>query len=83
MLIKNNSKIARDLTVYLVYAFRWLKRNTFLKNVFGANQSASRDMTEESLNIAKMLYDHAQVVFHRFWSHRFERRSLRENFINF
>lgn len=60
MLTKNNRKIGRDLTVYLVYAFRFLKRKTFLKNVFGANQSASGNMTEVSRNIAKMLYVHAQ-----------------------
>lgn len=50
---------AADLTIYLVYAFRFRKRKTFLKNVFGANQTASGNMTTVSRKIAKMLYEQA------------------------
>ena len=32
---------AADLTIYLVYAFRFRNRKIFLENVFGNNQSAS------------------------------------------
>ena len=50
---------AADLTIYLVYAFRFRNRKIFLENVFGNNQSASKNMTEVSRIIAKMLYEQA------------------------
>jgi hypothetical protein len=56
---KNDAKKAVDLTIYLVYAFRFRKRKIFLENVFGKNQSASKNMTEVSRIIAHMLYEQA------------------------
>ena len=50
---------AADLTVYLVYAFRFRKRKIFLENVFGKYQSASKNMSDVSRVIAKMLYQQA------------------------
>ena len=55
---ENDEGKAADLTIYLVYAFRF-KRKTFLENVFGRNQLASKNMTEVSRIIAKMLYEKA------------------------
>jgi hypothetical protein len=51
---------ASDLTIYLVYAFRFRNRKIFLVNVFGKNQTASKNMTEVSRIIAKMLYEQKQ-----------------------
>ncbi|EFX81259.1 hypothetical protein DAPPUDRAFT_317827 [Daphnia pulex] len=56
---KNDAKKAVDLTIYLVYTFRFRKRKIFLENVFGKNQSASKNMTEVSRIIAHMLYEQA------------------------
>jgi len=53
-------QVAMDLSVYLVYAFRFRKRKSFLENVFGRNQTASRNMTEVSRKISKTLYEKAQ-----------------------
>ena len=50
---------ASNLTIYLVYAFRFRNRKIFLENVFGKNQTASKNMTEVSRIIAKMLYEQA------------------------
>ncbi len=54
-----NTGKAIDLTIYLVYAFRFHKRKIFLENVFGINQSASGNMKQVSRLIAKMLYEKA------------------------
>ncbi|XP_057375006.1 uncharacterized protein LOC130695963 [Daphnia carinata] len=51
--------VAADLTIYLVYAFRFRKRKMFLRQVFGNDQSASDNMTEVSRIIAEMLYEQA------------------------
>jgi hypothetical protein len=56
---KNDARKAADLTIYLVYAFRFHQRKIFLENVFGKNQSASKNMTEVSRIIAEMLYEQA------------------------
>ncbi|KAI9554203.1 hypothetical protein GHT06_019475 [Daphnia sinensis] len=56
---KKDVAVAADLTIYLVYAFRFRKRKTFLGNVFGKDQSASKNMAEVSRIIAKMLYEQA------------------------
>ncbi len=56
---KNDERKAADLTIYLVYAFRFHQRKIFLENVFGKNQSASKNMTEVSRIIAEMLYEQA------------------------
>jgi len=55
----NPFTIAVELSIYLVYAFRVKDRTDFLENIFGRNQSASRNMTEVSRKIAKLLYDQA------------------------
>jgi hypothetical protein len=59
MMSENDAGKAADLTIYLVYAFRFRKRKAFLENVFGKNQTASRNMTEVSRIIAKKLYEEA------------------------
>lgn len=56
---KKDVAVAADLTIYLVYAFRFRNRKTFLGNVFGKEQSASKNMAEVSRIIAKMLYEQA------------------------
>ncbi|KAI9554792.1 hypothetical protein GHT06_020069 [Daphnia sinensis] len=56
---RKDAGIAADLTIYLVYAFRFPKRKMFLEKVFGKDQSASKNMTEVSRIIAKMLYENA------------------------
>jgi hypothetical protein len=56
---KNDARKAADLTIYLVYAFRFHQRKIFLENVFGKNQSATKNMTEVSRIIAEMLYEQA------------------------
>lgn len=56
---RNDAGIAADLTIYLVYAFRFRMRKMFLEEVFGRDQSASKNMTEVSRIIAKMLYENA------------------------
>ena len=53
------NQIAADLTIFLVYAFRFQKRKLFLVNVFGEKETASKNMKEVSKNIAKKLYDQA------------------------
>ena len=57
--VAKSGRVAADLTIYLVYAFRFSERITFLENVFGREQSASKNMTEVSRIIAKMLYEEA------------------------
>jgi hypothetical protein len=57
MLSKKNQESAADLTIYLVYAFRFRERKTFLKRVFGDNQSASKNMTSASRLITEKLYE--------------------------
>ncbi len=52
-------RVAADLAIYLVYAFRFRSRKTFLKNVLGKDQSASQNMIKVSRIIAKMLYEQA------------------------
>ncbi len=51
------SQIISDLCIYLVYAFRFEKREEFLKMVLGENQTASENMTKVSRGIAQKLYD--------------------------
>ena len=58
-MIDGDAGKAADLTIYLVYAFRFRKRKSFLENVFGKNQSASHNMKQVSRIIAKMLYEQA------------------------
>ena len=54
-----NQRIAVELSIYLVYAFRFKvkERALFLENVFGVNQRASRSMMEASKKIANTLYE--------------------------
>lgn len=52
-------QVASDLTIYLVYAFRFLKRKLLLENVFGPKETATKHMREVSKKIAKELYDKA------------------------
>lgn len=52
-----NPRIAMELTIYLVYAFRFKDRPLFLENVFGMNQSASRSMMEASQKLARKLFE--------------------------
>lgn len=59
MLSRTDGLVAIDLTIYLVYAFRFRSRKTFLKNVFGPKQSASGNMTDVSRRISQMLYKEA------------------------
>ncbi|XP_046641474.1 E3 ubiquitin-protein ligase RNF213-like [Daphnia pulicaria] len=59
MLTEGNKQKAADLSIYLVYAFRFREREIFLENVFGNNQSASNSMTNVSIVITKMLYEKA------------------------
>jgi hypothetical protein len=59
MLTEGNKQKAADLSIYLVYAFRFREREIFLENVFGNNQSASNSMTNVSRVITKMLYEKA------------------------
>ena len=56
---KRDARKAADLSIYLVYAFRFRERKKFLENVFGKDQSASKNMTEVSRIIAKKLYEQA------------------------
>ncbi len=58
-MIDHNKEKAVDLTIYLVYAFRFRKRKIFLEKVFGKYQSASDNMKQVSRFIAKMLYEKA------------------------
>ena len=58
-MIDSDTKKAADLTIYLVYAFRFRERQLFLENVFGKYQNASYNMTQVSRKIAKMLYKKA------------------------
>jgi hypothetical protein len=57
--IAARAQAAVDLTIYLVYTFRFEDRETFLENVFGVRETASKHMKEVSKKIAKMLYDEA------------------------
>jgi hypothetical protein len=60
MLSEKNQAKATDLTIYLVYAFRFrAERETFLNQVFGENQSASMNMSSVSRFITKKLYEKA------------------------
>jgi len=52
-------QVAIDLSIYLVYAFRFRQRKAFLENVFGQNQSASQNMAEVSRKVTENLYEHA------------------------
>ena len=58
-IIKCLPQRAIELTIYLVYAFRFRQREIFLENVFGENQTASRSMYQVSRIIAKRLYEQA------------------------
>lgn len=57
--LANGPQVAMDLSIYLVYAFRFTERATFLKRVFGETQSASRNMTKVSRQITKKFHRHA------------------------
>ena len=45
-----------ELTIYLVYAFRFRQRETFLQGVFGLGHTASENMKRVSSTIARELY---------------------------
>lgn len=60
--LANGPQVAMDLSIYLVYAFRFTERATFLKRVFGENQSASRNMAKASKKITKSFHKHAHSV---------------------
>ena len=54
--IASNWQEAADLSIYLVYAFRFRDRTMFLEHVFGLKQSATASMANVSREIAKRLY---------------------------
>ena len=54
-------RAAVDLTIFLVYAFRFKERKRFLTKVFtGRDETASFHMIEASRKIAKLLYEKAR-----------------------
>ena len=55
----SDRETAVELTVYLVYAFRFRKRQIFLEKVFGEKQLASAHMKEVSWKITNSLYEKA------------------------
>ena len=55
--LAHSQRMAVELSIYLVYAFRFKDRRLFLENVFGMDQSASRSMMEASQKLARKLFE--------------------------
>lgn len=57
--IARTGKSGRELAIYLVYAFRFRQRRTFLQTVFGQGEGATQSMRRASRTIATKLFEAA------------------------
>ena len=58
-LLADSYQITVELAIYLVYAFRFENRQSFLTAVFGEQETATKSMKSASKKIAKILHDSA------------------------